>query len=82
MKNIYKHQCYLRHAITEIDIESAYRSIFNELISDVQITSPHQTDGVAVSENYSLNMLMEFKQDYKLNSASGRSNILVQCLYY
>lgn len=69
----------LNSAVTEKDVENAYREAFGKVYPN-SITSPFGTDGLLAHKDIS--SLLEFKHDIDMKSPMHRSAVLVQAVFY
>lgn len=86
----------LRTANREVDIQVAWRNLFDSYFIDknkneanATDTSPANVDGFIVEGKlaFALRILLEFKdnrnkEEYTLTRAKGRARIAIQCIYY
>ena len=70
----------LGSALTEKDVENAYRAEIQHQRPDAEITSPHKTDGYVRWEN--VRLLLEAKYDEKLKERAPLCGVLGQLLLY
>ena len=57
----------LTKSLNEKDVENTYRHNFLKKFKDMEITSPFGCDGFGISKSNKVRVLMEFKDDLKLN---------------
>jgi hypothetical protein len=70
----------LRDAKNEKDVEAAYRTFLASLFSIARWMSPHNCDGLMVSDAGSA--LLEFKYDLELTQPAQRARVATQALRY
>jgi hypothetical protein len=69
-------------ALNEKDVENIYRHSFMETFKNMDITSPFGCDGFGVSKDDGIRVLMEYKDDLKLENKSEVCKVLAQSIFY
>lgn len=75
-----KYTTLLANAVTEKDVENAYRQEFAKHWTDADITSPYGTDGLIKTGE--IRLLCEMKLDQKMKNRIEAMNILAQLVFY
>ena len=69
-------------ALNEKDVENIYRHSFMKTFKNMDITSPFGCDGFGVSKDDGIRVLMEYKDDLKLENKSEVCKVLAQSIFY
>ena len=75
----------IKGSLIEREVEDVYNKGINLYFPDVAITHPFACDGFVdtTTENHKvLKLIIEYKLDEMLKSATGKAKVLVQVLYY
>ena len=73
----------LKTALVESDVATIYKhELCNWFGGNIEIVSPHRTDGVLKNEDLDLNILLEFKYNKNFLKRTDTIKVIMQCLYY
>lgn len=72
----------LKNKTNEMDVNSAYRTLFSKLFTKYGLTSPYNCDGHLTVEEYGIDALCEFKDSLQLTNKLDQIKILIQTVYY
>lgn len=73
----------LKNKTNEMDVNSAYRTLFSRLFTKYGLTSPYNCDGyLTVDEPWNIDALCEFKDNLNLTNKLDQIKILIQTVYY
>jgi len=72
----------LHKSLNEKDVENLYRHALMDKFSDLEVTSPFNCDGFAVSKKHKIRTLLEFKDDLRLTNKVEVCKVLAQSIFY
>ena len=67
-------------ALSEKDVENAFKSEMQRLLNGAKINSPYNSDGLLIFSK--VRTLLEFKYDIDLKSKREQANVFTQLIYY